>query len=104
MLKQGSKTHSPLGQNNLQLQNEAALMSCWIRAVEYRKCAAGLAGSHCRFARSNRAKLRKNCKYALRKNTFNFLCIKVQQTLNFPFSLLRHYQMPECFHANNCCF
>jgi len=30
-------------QSNLQLQNEAALMSCWIRAVEHRKCAAGLA-------------------------------------------------------------
>jgi len=34
MLKQGSKTHSSLRQNNLQLQNKAALMSCWIQAVE----------------------------------------------------------------------
>jgi len=23
---------------------------------------------------------------------------------SFPFSLLRHYQMPECFYFNNCCF
>jgi len=27
-------------------QNEAALMSCGIRAVEHRKCAVGLAGAH----------------------------------------------------------
>jgi len=47
-------------QSNLQLQNEAALMSCRIRAVEYRKCAAGLAGAHTRFERSNLAKLHKN--------------------------------------------
>jgi len=33
-------------QRNLQLKNEAALMSCRIRAVEYGKCAAGLAGVH----------------------------------------------------------
>jgi len=46
VLKQGSKTHSSLRQSKLQLQNEAALMSCRIRAVEHRKCAAGLAGTH----------------------------------------------------------
>jgi len=45
-LKQGSKTHSSLGQSNLQLQNEAALISCQIQAVEHRKCADGLAGAH----------------------------------------------------------
>jgi len=45
-LKQGSKTHSSLRQSNLQLQNEAALMSCRIRAVEHRNCAAGMAGAH----------------------------------------------------------
>jgi len=45
-LKQGRKTHSSLRQSNLQLQNEAALMSCRIRAVEHRKCAAGVAGAH----------------------------------------------------------
>jgi len=32
-------------QSNLQLQNEAALMSCRIRAVVYRKSAAGVAGA-----------------------------------------------------------
>ena len=35
-LKQGRKTHSSLCQSNLQLQNEAALMSRRIRAVEHR--------------------------------------------------------------------
>ena len=39
-LKQGNKTHSSLRQSNLQLQNEAVLMSCRTRAVEHRKCAA----------------------------------------------------------------
>jgi len=33
-------------QNNLQLPNEAALMSCRIRVHEHRKSAAGLAGAH----------------------------------------------------------
>jgi len=42
---QGSKTHSSLHQSNLQLQNQAARMSCQIRAVEHR-CAAGLVGAH----------------------------------------------------------
>jgi len=32
-------------QSNLQLQNEAALMSFRIRAVEHRKCMTGLAGA-----------------------------------------------------------
>jgi len=45
-LKQGSETRSSLRESNLQLQNEAALMSCQIRADEHRKCAAGLAGAH----------------------------------------------------------
>jgi len=41
----------------------------------------------------------------VRKKTFDFLlCIKVEQAFSFPRSLLRHYQMPECFYANNCCF
>jgi len=32
------------------------------------------------------------------KKTFNFLlCMEVQQTFSFPFSLFRLYQMPECF-------
>ena len=46
MLKQGSKTNSSLRQRNLQLQNEAALASCRMRAVEHRKSAVGLAGAH----------------------------------------------------------
>jgi len=41
-LKQGSKTHSSKRQSNLQLQNEAALMSCRIRAVVHRESVAGL--------------------------------------------------------------
>jgi len=45
-LKQGSKICSSLRQSNSQLQNEAALMSCRVRTVEHRKCAAGLAGAH----------------------------------------------------------
>jgi len=45
-LKQGSETHSSLRPSNLQLQNEAALMSYRIRTVEYRKCVAGPAGAH----------------------------------------------------------
>ena len=45
-LNQWSKTHSSMRQCNLQLQNEAALMSCRIRAVEHRKSAAALDGVH----------------------------------------------------------
>jgi len=45
-LKQVSETHSSLRQSNLQMQNEALLMSCRIRAVEHRKCAARLADAH----------------------------------------------------------
>jgi len=37
VLKRVSKTHSSMRQSNLQLQNETALMSCRIRAVEHRK-------------------------------------------------------------------
>ena len=37
--------------------------------------------------------------------TFAFLlCIEVQQTFSFSFSLLKHYQIPECFYVNNCYF
>jgi len=32
------------------------------------------------------------------------LCIEVQQSFSLPFSLLRHYQMRDCFYINNCCF
>jgi len=60
ILKQGSKTHSSLRPSNSQLQNDAALMSCRMRAVDHRNCVAGPSGAHPRFARSNLAKLRKN--------------------------------------------
>jgi len=105
VLKQWSKTHSSLRQSNLQWQNETAL-SRRIRAVEHRKCAAGLAGAHpglkdrilLNYTRLENAR-------KVRKKTFNFLwCIEVQQTFCFRFSLLRHYQMPECFCVKNCCF
>ena len=70
--KPGSKTHSSLRQSNSQLQNEAALMSCRIRAVEHRKCAAGHAGAHpglqCRILRNytrieNAHKVHKNFQF-----------------------------------------
>jgi len=84
VLKHWSKTHSSLRQSNLQQQNPAALMSCRIRAVEHRKCAAGLAGTHpglqdrilLNYTRIENA-------HKVRKKTFNFLCIEVQQTFSF---------------------
>jgi len=45
--------------------------------------------------------LRIRIKYA--SKLLFLLCIEVQQTFSFPFSLLRHYQMPECFYFNNSC-
>jgi len=41
-LKQGSKTRSSLRQSNLQLHNEAALISCRIRAAECNTEGVGL--------------------------------------------------------------
>jgi len=81
-------------------------MSCRIRAVEHRKGAAGLADAQPRL----KDRILLNCTrienaHKVRKKTFDFLLIaEVQQTFSFPFSLLKHYQMPECFHVNNCCF
>ena len=81
-------------------------MSCLIRAVEHRKCAAGLAGALpglqdrilVNYTRIENA-------HEVCKKTFNFLlCTEVQQTFSFPYTLLRHYQTPECFYVNNCCF
>jgi len=46
VLKQGSKTHSSLRQSNSQLQNEAALRSRQIRAVEHWRYTAGQAGAN----------------------------------------------------------
>jgi len=81
-------------------------MSCRIRAVERRKWAAGLAGVHPGL--QDRILLNytgiENA-HEVRKKTFNFvLCIEVQQTSSFPFSLLRHYHIPECFYVKNYCF
>ena len=45
-LKQGSTTHSSIRQGNSQRKNEAALMSCRIRAVEHTVSSGGLAGAH----------------------------------------------------------
>ena len=62
-------------------------MSCRIRAVEYRKCAAGLAGA--RPALQDRILLnytRIENAHKVRKKTFEFLlCIEVQQTFTFFF-------------------
>jgi len=65
-LKQGSKTHSSLHRSNLQLQNEAALMSCRIRAAER----GWTRWSTPRFARSHLAKLHKNweCAWSTQEN------------------------------------
>ena len=43
--------------------------------------------------------------HEVRMKTFNFLlCVEVQQTFSFPFSLLRHYQIPECFYVKKSVF
>jgi len=72
-LKQESETHSSLCQSNLQLQNQAALMSCRIPAVEHRKCAAGLAGAHPGLQdRILQNYTRIENAHEVRKKTFNF--------------------------------
>jgi len=77
-----------------------------MRVVEHRKCAAGYVGGHpgwqgrilLNYTRSDNA-------HKVRKKTFNFsLCIDVQQTFSFPFSLLRRYQIPESFYAKKAVF
>jgi len=81
-------------------------MSCRIRAVEHRKSAAGLADAQPHL----KDRILLNCTrienaHKVRKKIFDFLLfIEVQQTFSFPFSQLKHYQMPECFYVNNCCF
>ena len=100
VLKQGSKTDSSLRQSNLQLKNETALMSCRIRAVAYIESVRLDWLAHT-IGLKDRILLnytRIENAHKIRKKTFKLLlCIEVQQTFNFPFSLLRHYQMPECF-------
>jgi len=76
-------------------------MSCRIRAVEHRKCAARLSDAHPGLQDRNSL----NCTiienvHEVRKKTFNFLsCIEDQQIFSFPFSLLRHHQLFESFYA-----
>jgi len=81
-------------------------MSCRIRAVEHTNCPAGHAGAHpglrdrimLNYTRIENA-------HTVHKKTFNFwLCIEVQQTFSFPFSLLRHYQIPESCYIKKSCF
>jgi len=43
----------------------------------------------------------ENPKYDIANSTFT---AQWRQTFSFPFSLLRHYQMPECFFVKNYCF
>jgi len=81
-------------------------MSCRIRGVEHRKWSAGLAGVHPdlqdRILLNN---TRIENVHKVRKATFNFLlCVEVQQTFSFPFSLLRHHQMPERFMLQTTVF
>ena len=76
-----------------------------IEAVEHRKCAPGLSdanpGLHDRIM-LNLTRIQNAHK--VRKKIFDFLCIEVQQFFSCPFYLLKHYQMPECFCAENCGF
>ena len=61
-----------------------------------------------RFARSNFAKLYKiwECAYSTQINVRLLVMYRSPGNFysSFPSSLLRHYQMPECFYFNNCCF
>ena len=77
-----------------------------IRVVEHRKCVAGPAGAHPGLQdRILQNYSRIENAHEVRKKTFNvLLCIEVQQTFSFPFSLLRHYQIPECFCVEKSCF
>jgi len=69
-------------------------MSCRIRAVEHR-CLAALAGAHPGLQDRilpNYTRI-ENAHKVCRKTCNFLLCIEVQQSLRFPFSMLRHYQM-----------
>jgi len=71
------------------------LCFCGIRAVEHRKCAAGLAGARPGLQDQillNHTSIQNA--YKVHKKTFDFLLsIEVQQTFSFSFTLLRHYEM-----------
>jgi len=41
-------------------------------------------------------------KYARKLSIFCY--VYMSRKLSFPFPLLRHYEMPECFSVKNCCF
>jgi len=87
-LKQGSTTHSSIRQSNLQWKNEAALMSCRIRAVEHRVSGDGLAGAHPGSKIEScwtTQELRMRIKHA-RKLSILLLFMEVQQTLVCLFS------------------
>jgi len=73
-LKQGSKTHSiTTSESNLQLPNQAALMSRRIRAVEHRRCLAGPVGTHHGLQDRNLLNYtRIENVYKVRKKTFIF--------------------------------
>ena len=81
-------------------------MLCRIRAVEHRKCVAGPDGAHPGLQdRILQNYTRIENTHEVRKKTFDFLlCIEVQQTFSFQFYLLRHYQIPECFHVKKSSF
>jgi len=76
-VNRGVKTHSSMRQSNLQLQNEAALMSCRIQAIEHRKSTTGLAGTRpCLKNRILPNYTRIENAHKAHKKTFDFLlCI-----------------------------
>ena len=81
-LKQGSKAHSSIRQSNLQRKNEAALMSCRIRAVEHRLSGDGLAGAQPGLKNrilQNYTRI-ENAHKSTRKLSILLLFIEVQQT------------------------
>ena len=80
-------------------------MSRRLEAVEHRKCGTGLSDANPGL--QNRILLnytRIENAHKVRNKILEFLCIEVQQNFSCLFSLLRHYQMPECFYVNNCYF
>jgi len=81
-------------------------MSRRIRAVEHRKCVAGPSGAHPGLLdRILQNYTRIENAHEVRKTTFNLLlCVDVQQTFSLPFSLLRNYQIPECFYVKKAVF
>ena len=104
-VKQGSKMHLSLRQNNLQLHNQAALISHGIWAIEHR-CAAGLTCT--RYGLQDQILLnytRIENAHKVCKKPYRFFAMYVQRCpvnffSGFSFSLLRHYEMPECFYIS----